>query len=148
MNKPNPFEFLKAGAIMPAADAPVTRKTGGLRKDKHPTASLLFGVAAIQLLVALFLWSIHGPQFQWIDWAYSLNFLIFVALGIWARWLPAAAAAVGFLLYAFYLGMQAAASLEVLRSGWIFKLPVAVLLTIALICGLVGRDYGMEGEGA
>ena len=111
-----------------------------VRRDKRPTASLLFGVALIQLLVALFLWSIHGPEFQWVDWAYSLNFLIFAALAIWARWSPAVPATIAFLLYAAYLGVQAWESLDLLRSGWIFKLPVAVLLTIAFVCAFVCRD--------
>jgi hypothetical protein len=118
-----------------------------IRRDKHPAASLLFGVAVIQLLVALFYWSIHGHEFRWADWAFSLNFLVFVALGVWARWVPAAPAAIGFLLYAVYLGAQASLSLDLLRSAWIFKLPVAILLTIALVCAFARcRERSMRAR--
>lgn len=139
MDKANPYQSPNADATTRDAGVPFMQKTGRLRKDKHPTASLLFGVAAIQFFVALFFWSIHGPEFQLLDWAFSLNFLIFVALAIWARWTPAVPATIGFLLYAAYLGMQAVLSLDLLRSGWIFKLPAAVLLTIALACGFFDR---------
>lgn len=139
MDKSNPYQSPRTDAAIPVADPPVKQKTGQLRKDKYPTSSLLSGVAVLQLLVALFIWSIHGSTFGWIDWAFSLDFLVFVGLAIFARWLPAIAGIIGFLLYASYLGTQATVSLEVLRSGWIFKLPVAVLLTIALVCGFVER---------
>ncbi len=69
----------------------------------------------------------------------SLDFLILVGLAILARWMPAVAGIIGFLLYAAYLRLQAAVSVELLRSGWIFKLPVGVLLTIALVSGLIER---------
>jgi hypothetical protein len=137
MNAPNRFEVPKANATTPSPDPSVMHKTGKLRKDKHPTASLLFGVAVIQFLVAFFFWSIHGSEFTSLDWAYSLSFLVFVALGIWARCAPAVPATIGFLLYAAYLGMQAALSLELLRSGWTFKLPTAVFLAIAFGYGFL-----------
>ena len=136
MDKSNPNESPQADATTPDAGVPVMQKTGRLRKDKHPTASLLFGVAAVQLLVAFYFWSIHGGHF-------SANFLLFVALGTWARSSPATVATISFLYYAGYLGIEAALSLDLLRSGWIFKLPVAVLLTIALVCGFVERKNGM-----
>jgi hypothetical protein len=142
MDEPNPYKSPKAEPTMPNAGMPTPQRTGQLGKDKHPTASLLFGVAAIQFGVALFFWSIHGPEFQWTDWAFSSSFLLFIALGIWARWTPAVPATIGFLLYAAYLGMQAVVSLDLLWSGWIFKLPAAVLLTIALVCGFVCRGEG------
>jgi len=143
MDASNPHESPKANAPLPDAGVPVTRKSGRLRKDKHPTASLLFGVAVIRFLTALFIWSIRGPEFQWLDWVFCLDFLVFVALAIWARWAPGTAAAIGFLLYAAYLGTQAAVSLQLLRSGWVFKLPTAVLLTIALVCGFVCQENEM-----
>jgi hypothetical protein len=108
-----------------------------IRKDKHPIASLLFGAACIQFFTELFVWMIHGPEYQWTDWAMSCSFLLFAALGIWARWMPMPAATVGVLLYAAYLSVQAVNSLELLCRGWIFKLPIAALLTIAFVWSLV-----------
>ena len=117
-----------------------------IRRDKNPTSSLLFGVGIIQLLVAILYWSIYSLHFRWFDWAFSANFLIFCALGIWARWSPAIPGTIGFFLYAAYLGMQASISRDLLWCGWILKLPVAVLLTIALVCGFASRK-SMATEG-
>ena len=107
-----------------------------IRKDKHPTASLLFGVTVIQFLVALLHWGVQGPAFNWVDWAYSLNFLVFAALAVWARHSPVVPAAIGFLLYAAYLRAQAYLGLHLLLGSLMLKLPVAILLTIALWCAI------------
>jgi hypothetical protein len=107
-----------------------------VRKDKNPTASLLFGAAAVQCMVGLFGWSLYSINFGWIDWAITFSFLVYVVFGVWARWTPVTPAILGFLSYAVFLAIQGRQSIELLKSGWIFKLPMVVLLTIALMCAL------------
>ncbi len=91
----------------------------------------------IQLVIALLYWGMYGPQFRWVDWAYSLNPLIFFALAIWARRTPVIPATIALALYAAHLGLQASLSFDLLWCGWQFKVPVATLLIIALACGFV-----------
>ena len=142
MDKPSPYQSPKTDAQPPVVGPPASQKTGKLRKDKHPTSSLFFGVAVLQLLIALLVWRILGTTFGWLDWAFSLDFLIFIGLAILARWIPAVAGTIGFLLallYAAYFERQAAVGIKLLRSEWFFKLPVAMLLMIAIVSGFVER---------
>ena len=113
-----------------------------IRKDKNPTASLLFGAAAIQCLIGLVGWSIYSNEFGWLDWVITFAFLIYVVLGLWARWAPVVPAFLGFLLYAVFLLAQACRSVELLKTGWLFKLPMVLVLTTALVCALT---FGRKG---
>ena len=147
MDTPNPHESPKANATTPSPGPSVTHKTGKLRKDKHPTASLLFGVAVIQFLVGLFFWSIHGSEFTSLDWACSLSFLVFVALGFWARWAPAVPATIGFLLYhvgddAGVLELQRGLEVaDMLAAKWG---PKCYLGTLIDRCVQLGYEWGVS----
>src|SRR5881396_2996682 len=99
----------------------------GIRKDNNPTASALFGVAAIQGMVGVF---------GWLDWVITFSAAIYIALGIAARWVRLPAALIGVGLYAAFLAFQALRSVGLLMSGFIFKIPVVVLLLIAVVFAL------------
>lgn len=103
-----------------------------IRKDKNVTASALFGVAAIQLIIAGIDWFLHGFQFDrfgWIDWLFPLSGVIYIALGIAARRIRLLAAIIGGMLYAaFFVGIS-----DLL---FIFKIPVVILLLVGVVSAL------------
>ena len=102
-----------------------------IRKDKNVTASALFGVAAIQLIIAGIDWFLHGFQFDrfgWIDWLFPLSGVIYIALGIAARRIRLLAAIIGGVLYAAFF-VEADLLL-------IFNIPVVILLLVAVISAL------------
>jgi hypothetical protein len=107
-----------------------------IRKDKKPTAGLLFGVAAIQFLLSLLGWSIYGINFTWQDWLVTFGFVAYALLGVWACWAPVAPAILGLLLYAAFLGVQGYHDLELLKCGWEFKAPMLLMLLIAVVAAL------------
>ena len=100
-----------------------------IRKDRNVTASALFGVAAIQLIIAGLDWFLHGFQFDrfgWIDWLLPLSGVIYIALGIAARRIRLLAAIIGGVLYAaFFVGTS--------DLWFIFKIPVVILLLVAVV---------------
>ena len=104
-----------------------------LRASSNPTTSALFGVAAIQATVGLIGWFIYSPEFQPIDWIATFSFAVYFAFGVWARWRPKPATLSAALSYAAFLGVQARISLDLLFTGWIFKLPICVLLIVAFV---------------
>jgi hypothetical protein len=107
----------------------------------------LFGAAAIQALLGLLLWGIYGPEFTPADWVYSFSFVIFVLLGILARRARIAAAVTAGALYGTFLLLQAASGMEFLKSGIKFKIPIVVLLLIALVVAFKrkrGTEQGTE----
>jgi len=108
----------------------------GIRKDKSMTASALFGVAAIQILVGALGWFLYGESFSWIDWVIAFSGGIYIALGIAARWVRLPAAVVGAVLCATYLIFQATRSIDLLMSGLIIKIPVVILLIVATVSAL------------
>jgi hypothetical protein len=104
-----------------------------MQHDKNPTASALFGVAAIQILVGLLGWFMYSPHFGWLDWIVTISGAIYIALAIAARWTRLSAAIVAAALYAVYLGYQASQNIDLLWGGWIIKVPIVILLLAALI---------------
>ncbi len=108
----------------------------GIRKDKNPTASALFGVAAIQGMVGVLGWYLHSGSFGWLDWVITFSSAIYIALGIAARWVRLPVALIGVGLYAAFLAFQALRSVGLLMSGFIFKIPVVVLLLVAVVFAL------------
>ena len=105
----------------------------GIRKDKNPTASSLFGVAALQILVGAFGWYLYSANFSLLDWIICFSGIIYVVLGIIAYRKPLPAALTGAILYALFLIYQATLSIGFLMSGLIIKIPTAVLLVVAVI---------------
>ena len=103
-----------------------------VRKDKNVTASALFGVAVIQLIIAGIDWFLHGGQFErfgWIDWLFPLSGVIYIALGIAARRIRLLAAIIGGVLYAaFFVGSS--------DLWFILKIPVMILLLVAVVSAL------------
>jgi hypothetical protein len=112
--------------------------------DKNITASALFGVAAIQILVGAIGWFIFSAQLGWIDLIVSFSGPIYIALGIAAQHRRLPAALFGATLYAAFLGTQASQSTELLMTGLIFKVPVLVLLALALVFA-VKRSQSFPG---
>ena len=102
-----------------------------VRKDKNVTASALFGVAAIQIIMAVINWFLHGGQldgFTWFDWLITFSGAIYIALGIVARWLRLPAAILGIVLYAgFFVGIS---------DLLIVMIPVVILLLVAVVSAL------------
>ncbi|HSY09987.1 MAG TPA: hypothetical protein VK840_03645 [Candidatus Dormibacteraeota bacterium] len=108
----------------------------GICKDKNPTASSLFGVAALQILVGAFGWYLYSANFSLVDWIIAFGGVIYIVLGIVARWKPLFAALTGTVLYALFLAFQAMRSIELLKSGLIIKIPIVILLIVAVIDAL------------
>jgi hypothetical protein len=108
----------------------------GLRKDKNPTASALLGVAAIQIVVGFLGWSVYRDSFGWLDWIIMFSGAIYIALSVAARWIRLSAALIGATLYAAFLVLQAWRSTDLLMSGLIFKVPVVLLLLVAVVSAL------------
>src|SRR4051794_20656592 len=126
-----------------------------LVRDKNPAASILFGVAAIQLVVDLVGWFVHRvnpdvdiPQLRWflytfqhvsftgVDWALTFSGVIYITLGIAARWSAVAAALFGAALYLGFLGLQGFQSASFPTAGLITQIPVATLLLAAIVLAL------------
>ena len=104
-----------------------------IRKDKHPVSAALFGVAALQGVVGLFGWWIHGPFFEPIDWVITFSFGLFVGLALLARRAKVAAAVIGMGLYVVFLVFQGFVSAELLMTGLVFKVPICLLLVGAVV---------------
>jgi hypothetical protein len=104
-----------------------------MQPDKNPTASALFGVAAIQLLVGLLGWFMYSAQFGWLDWIVCLSGVFYIGLAVAARWFRLAAALIATVVFGIYLGYQASVNVELLWRGWIIKAPIGILLLMALL---------------
>jgi hypothetical protein len=103
-----------------------------MQSDKNPTASALFGVAAILILVGALGWFMYSPQFGWLDWVVTLSGAVYVALALVARRGRVLGALAGAILFGAYLSFQALNNTELLWRGWIIKAPIAILLLVAL----------------
>ena len=102
-----------------------------IRTDKNVTASALFGVAAIQIIIAVINWFLHGGQFDgfaWFDWLIIFSGAIYAALGLAARWNRLPAAIIGSVLYAvIFVGFS---------DLLIVMIPVVILLLVAVVSAL------------
>ena len=91
-----------------------------IRTDNNGTASALFGVAAIQIIIAVINWFLHGGQFDgfaWFDWLITFSGAIYIALGFAARWFRLPAAIMGIVFYVPFfalLGSELSAILGVI----------------------------------
>jgi hypothetical protein len=112
------------------------KNTTGIRADKNVTASALFGVAAIQIILGLLGWFMYSAEFGWLDWVITFSGAIYIALGIAARWARFPATIIGAVLYAGFLTLQASRSVDLLMSGLIFKIPIVILLVVAVVFAL------------
>ena len=91
-----------------------------LRRDTNPTATLLLGVAALQILVGMLGWLEYCWQldidalrdviytydrvhFNWFDWIITFNGPVFIALAVIARRARLTAAFAGAAVYAAFL---------------------------------------------
>ncbi|HMJ65646.1 MAG TPA: hypothetical protein VK615_09870, partial [Candidatus Binatia bacterium] len=103
----------------------------GIRTDKNLTASALFGVAAIQILVGGIGYFLYSREMGLLDRVIAFSGFLYIALGVSARWVPLPAAVAGAVLYVAFLGFQASRSTELLMTGLIFKIPVVALLVVS-----------------
>lgn len=117
-----------------------------IKRDKHPVSTLLFGVAAIQAIVGFLGWSIYSPSFAPIDWGITFSFAIFAAFAILARWACVTAALIASVLYVSFLAWQASTSTQILKTGLIFKIPILVLLVVALVFAFSPRKATAQSE--
>lgn len=108
----------------------------GIRKDKNVTASALFGVAAIQILIGGIGYFVYGGELGLLDRIIAFSGVFYIALGIAARWMRLPAAIIGVVLYAAFLAIQASRSVYLLMAGLIFKIPVVILLFLAVVFAL------------
>jgi hypothetical protein len=98
------------------------------------TASALFAVAAIWCVWGFLYWRRCHDYFGWSDWLLVvLSVGIYLLLGIHARRSRLAAAFIGAGLYASLVTFQAFQSVDQLMGGLIFKMPIAVLLLLAVM---------------
>ena len=117
----------------------------GIRKDKNVTASALFGVAALQILVGGLGYFLYSGEMGLLDRIISFSGVFYIALGIAARWVRLPAAVVGAVLYAAFLAFQVSRSMDLLMTGLIFKIPVVILLVVAVVFAL-RRPPASSGE--
>jgi hypothetical protein len=116
----------------------------GIRKDKNVTASALFGVAAIQILIGAIGYFVYSGEMGLLDRVISFSGVFYIALGIAARWVRLPAALIGAVLYAAFLAFQASRSMDLLMAGLIFKIPVVILLIVAVVFALKRPPTGEE----
>jgi hypothetical protein len=116
----------------------------GIRKDKNVTASALFGVAAIQILIGAIGYFVYSGEMGLLDRIISFSGVFYIALGIAARWTRLPAALIGAVLYAAFLAFQASRSMDLLMAGLIFKIPVVILLIVAVEFALRRPPTGEE----
>lgn len=105
-----------------------------LRKNKNVTASALFGVAAIQIIIGTLAYFIYSEELGLLNRIISPSGVFDVALGITAQWLRLSAGIIGAILYAAFPVFQA--TMDLLMTGLIFKIPIVVLLIVAVISAL------------
>jgi hypothetical protein len=108
----------------------------GIRKDKNVTASALFGVAAIQIIIGALGLFLYSAEMGLIDKVIALSGIIYILLGFAARRGRVAAALIGAGIYAGFLALQAFRSMDLLMTGLIFKIPVVILLVVAVVFAL------------
>src|SRR5262249_12129548 len=96
-----------------------------MRPDKNPTASALFGVAALLLLIGVLGSFMYSPLFGWLDWIVTLSGVIYLGLAVAARWMRLPAALTAIFLFAVYVGYQAYLNLNCFWRDWIAKFPMA-----------------------
>ena len=116
----------------------------GIRKDKNVTASALFGVAAIQIVTGAIGYFVYSGEMGLLDRIISFSGVFYIALGIAARWVRLPAALIGAVLYAAFLAFQASRSMDLLMTGLIFKIPVVILLIVAVVFVLRRPPTGGE----
>ncbi len=116
----------------------------GIRKDKNVTASALFGVAAIQIVIGAIGYFVYSGEMGLLDRIISFSGVFYIALGIAARWVRLPAAFIGAVLYAAFLAFQASRSMDLLMTGLIFKIPVVILLIVAVVFVLRRPPTGGE----
>ena len=92
----------------------------------------LFAAATLQSFLGFVGWAMNSYSFGWLDWLFSLSGVFYFGLGFAARWMPLPATLLGSGLYAVFLALQVLHSVAALKSGLIFKIPVAALLLLAV----------------
>lgn len=112
------------------------RIPGAIRKEKNHTSLALFGVVAIQGILGMVGWSMNGRGFGWLDWVFSCSGVVYLGLAVAARWRRLPAALMGAGLYAVLLALQLLHSVAALKSGLIFKIPIVILLLVAVVFAL------------
>jgi hypothetical protein len=125
-----------------------------LRADRNPTASALFGVGGLQILVGAvavfvykrnsdldldqlrwFLYSFH-VRFDWLDWVFGFSGAIYIALGLASLWVRLPAALLGAGIYVALLAFQVSQNPNSLEAGVITKVLVFALLLVAIATAL------------
>ncbi|MCK6500915.1 MAG: hypothetical protein L6Q38_15670 [Nitrospira sp.] len=112
------------------------------------TASALFGVAAIQILIGSIGYFLYSGEMGLLDRIISFSGVFYIVLGIMARWARLPSAIVGAVLYAAFLAFQASRSMDLLMTGLVFKIPIVVLLVVAVLFALKGPPTSSREEGA
>ena len=81
-------------------------------------------------------WLMYSPQFGWLDWIITVSGAIYLGLALAARWMRLPASLIGTGLYGAYLGYQALNNIDLLWRGWIIKVPIVILLLVALFSAI------------
>ena len=92
----------------------------------------LFGAALGQSFLGVVGWAMNRLSFGWQDWLFSLSGGIYFGLGFAAGWMPRRASLAGAGLYAVFLAVQVLQSVAALKSGLVFKIPIALMLLVAV----------------
>jgi hypothetical protein len=98
------------------------------------TASALCGATAVYCVWTFLIWRKVGLHFGWAGWLIiALGVSPCLLLGIPARWARVAAPFLGVGLFAWLIVLDVLAQdANLLMSGIIFKIPIAVLLLVAV----------------
>ena len=108
----------------------------GIHKEKNATASALLGVAAIQILVGGISYVLYSGEMGAVDKVICFSGLFYIVLGIAARWIRLPSAVIGAVLYGAFLLLQSFHGEGLLTLGLIFKIPIVILLVLAVAFAL------------
>lgn len=108
----------------------------GIRKDNNVTASALFGVATLLIFWGAAGWFIFSGELNWLGMLLCSSGVIYIVLGILARWRQLTAALLGIILYAAFLIFECYLSIndgvDLVLAGLFFKIPIGILLVAAV----------------
>jgi hypothetical protein len=112
----------------------------GIRNDKNVTASALFDIAALLIFWGAINWFINSAELNWFGTLLCFSGIIYIALGIVARWVRLPAALFGVALYTAFLVFECFLSPDnsedLVMISLPFKIPIVILLLVAVVSAL------------
>jgi hypothetical protein len=112
-------------------------KTGRIASGgRQQTSKALTGAALIHLVPGILYWSIHGVNFEIVDWIYAGGFAVFMLMAIWAHWSPLLPALVCAALYIPFLLLKVRDIAAWRPTARIIHGSILILIAIAIAAAL------------